>query len=280
MITIINEENITQFNNQQLETDAQTILNAMGYSDFSLNILLTNNATIQQYNRDYRSKDEPTDILSFPFHHNAQPNQKLQALHDDEKHIGDLIISLEFINAPGYAANESEKSEPQNINDLLRTLLCHGICHLLGYDHDTPETDTMMKEKETWLAKKLLLLIMIMLTTPSTYSLIELTVSYDFTKHMLDYEFTPKATLPDTEKVSLSLLTGAMTGFTKQCIRESIKRCSFTPEHEQALLEKAAQQIYNNNLKLKKALQQANNSKQSQHNLSQKTITKISNVKI
>src|SRR5690606_16879540 len=125
----------------------------MGYTNFSLNILLTNNETIQKYNRDYRNKDVPTDILSFPFYPNMHPEKKIDATNDDEKHIGDLIISLEFIKTPGYTADYSEKKEPQTINDLLRTLLCHGICHLLGYDHDTPETDKAMKEKEAWLAK-------------------------------------------------------------------------------------------------------------------------------
>ncbi len=40
----------------------------MGYGDFDLGILLTDNQAIQCFNRDFRSKDEPTDILSFPFH--------------------------------------------------------------------------------------------------------------------------------------------------------------------------------------------------------------------
>lgn len=156
MVTILHEEHTVNFDTQEFEKDAQCILQAMGYADFSLNILLADNATIQKYNRDYRGKDEPTDILSFPFYPDLKPGERIKADNNDEMHVGDLVISLEYINEPGYTADASDKKGAQTINDLLRTLLCHGICHLLGYDHDTDETDRMMKEKEAWLSEKLI----------------------------------------------------------------------------------------------------------------------------
>jgi rRNA maturation RNase YbeY len=133
---------------QQLEKDAQKILTLMGYGDFDLGILLTDNQAIQCFNRDFRSKDEPTDILSFPFHPDLEAGQPIVPETEDDKNVGDLIISLEYIK-------ELCEQENKTINEHLRTLLCHGICHLLGYDHYTDETDTVMKEKESWLAAKL-----------------------------------------------------------------------------------------------------------------------------
>ena len=67
---------------------------------------------------------------------------------EDDKNVGDLIISL------GYIKDLCEQ-EHKTINEHLRTLLCHGICHLLGYDHYTESTDKIMKEKESWLAAQL-----------------------------------------------------------------------------------------------------------------------------
>ena len=148
MVNINNEECTTSLNMQQFEHDAQKILTLMGYSDFDLGILLTDNQAIQCFNRDFRSKDEPTDILSFPFHPDLEAGQIIIAETEDDKNIGDLIISLEYIK-------ELCEQENITINEHLRTLLCHGICHLLGYDHYTEQTDKVMKEKESWLAARL-----------------------------------------------------------------------------------------------------------------------------
>jgi len=148
MVNINNEEGTTALNMQQLEKDAQKILGLMGYADFDLGILLTDNQAIQCFNRDFRSKDEPTDILSFPFHPDLEAGQAIVAETEDDKNVGDLIISLEYIK-------ELCEQENKTINEHLRTLLCHGICHLLGYDHYTESTDKVMKEKESWLAAKL-----------------------------------------------------------------------------------------------------------------------------
>ena len=149
MVNINNEECTTNLNMEQFEKDAQKILSLMGYQDFDLGILLTDNQTIQCFNHDFRSKDEPTDILSFPFHTDLEAGQAIIAETNDDKNVGDLIISLEYIK-------ELCEEENKTINEHLRTLLCHGICHLLGYDHYTENTDKVMKEKETWLAAKLI----------------------------------------------------------------------------------------------------------------------------
>jgi rRNA maturation RNase YbeY len=148
MINISNEECTTELNTAQFEHDAQKILTLMGYKDFDLGILLTDNQAIQCFNNDFRSKDEPTDILSFPFHPDLKPGETIIAETEDDKNIGDLIISLEYISTLC-------KQENKTVNEHLRTLLCHGICHLLGYDHYTESTDKVMKEKEAWLAAKL-----------------------------------------------------------------------------------------------------------------------------
>ncbi|HSC25584.1 MAG TPA: rRNA maturation RNase YbeY [Candidatus Babeliales bacterium] len=149
MVNINNEECITDLSINQFEQDAQKVLTLMGYGDFDLGILLTDNQAIQCFNRDFRSKDEPTDILSFPFHPDLQPGESIIIETEDDKNVGDLIISLEYIK--GLCEQENK-----TINEHLRTLLCHGICHLLGYDHYTESSDKIMQEKENWLTAKLI----------------------------------------------------------------------------------------------------------------------------
>ncbi len=149
MVQIIIEEQNIQFNVEQFEHDAQLIMQLMGYGDFDLGILLTDNQVIQVFNSNFRQKDVPTDILSFPFYPELKAGESINAATDDDKNIGDLIISLEYIK-PTCA------QENKTINDHLKTLLCHGICHLLGYDHYTESADKVMKEKEAWLAARLM----------------------------------------------------------------------------------------------------------------------------
>ena len=67
------------FDEQGYKIKAQQALDALGYNDFDLGILLTTNATIKKYNATYRNKNKATDVLSFPFHHIA-PGIKINAI--------------------------------------------------------------------------------------------------------------------------------------------------------------------------------------------------------
>ena len=104
------------------------MLHVLGYQDFDLGIWFTTNQTIQRYNKKYRKKDKPTDILSFSYHTDLKPGQEIKVKEDEDKNLGDLIISLEF-------AQKDVKKLKKSIVEHLQILLVHGIAHLLGYDH-------------------------------------------------------------------------------------------------------------------------------------------------
>lgn len=95
-----------------------------------VSIVFANNDFVQPLNRDYRGKDKPTNVLSFP--------------QSDDDHtvptplLGDIILAYETINTE---AKEHDKS----FSDHTRHLLIHGTLHLLGYDH---ETDNEAEEME------------------------------------------------------------------------------------------------------------------------------------
>jgi len=144
MITIQNKQTAVAIDTPHLRKDARRVLKLLDYSDYDLAICLVNNSAIQQYNREYRHKDEPTDILSFPFHQLA-PGERIQPKTEEDKNLGDLIISLEFVHA-----QHADHFYPR-----MQKLLVHGVCHLLGHDHDTPETDAIMLELEKFLLEKL-----------------------------------------------------------------------------------------------------------------------------
>lgn len=148
MITIKNRTRTVKIDQAWLSGQAQQILDILDYSDFDLGIMLTTNATIRTFNRQYRGKDKPTDILSFSFHPTLKAGQRIKVSSDDEKNLGDLIISLEYIyNDP--------KKMGSTFTKRMQILLVHGICHLLGYDHEKDSEYKVMQAKEQEILNKL-----------------------------------------------------------------------------------------------------------------------------
>lgn len=148
MITIKNSQRKILIDAQQLKKDAQTLLDALRYCDFDLGIWLTSDATIRKYNKAYRNKDKVTDILSFPFYPQLKAGERIKAKNEEDKNLGDLII------APHYVQKDLPRWG-QTFEQRMRVLLVHGICHLLGYDHETDEEYAVMHRKELDLLKKL-----------------------------------------------------------------------------------------------------------------------------
>lgn len=102
-----------------------------------INVVFCDDATIQEYNKEYRSIDKSTDVLSFP-------NTDL----DDQ--LGDIIISIET------AIRQSEEFK-HSLNREIGFLFCHGVLHCLGYDHHTKHEEEVMftLQKEIMDAAKL-----------------------------------------------------------------------------------------------------------------------------
>ena len=102
-----------------IATVCQTALDA-GAAQVSatgaVSVLLTDDAEIQALNRDWRGKDSPTDVLSFP------------AAEMDAPFLGDIAIAYSVTKADAEAR---QLSLPQHISHLL----IHGLLHLVGHDH-------------------------------------------------------------------------------------------------------------------------------------------------
>ena len=99
-----------------------------------LTILLSNNKEIKRLNKDFRNKNKPTDILSFPF------EKKLNLKKSN--YLGDIVISYEFMNKPKTLSNSMFK-------DRVIKIFIHGFLHLLGHDHiKLKDFKKMIKEEE------------------------------------------------------------------------------------------------------------------------------------
>ena len=95
-------------------------------------IRLVDDAESQQLNLDYRGKDKPTNVLSFPaqieeFEAEFDIPELMEELGDDT-YLGDLVI-----NAP--LVQREAKEQSKTVMDHWAHLVIHGCLHLQGYDH-------------------------------------------------------------------------------------------------------------------------------------------------
>ncbi len=99
-----------------------------------LSLLFTDDSHIQAFNTQFRAKNQPTNVLSFP-QHEADETQFGPCL-------GDIVIAFETI------LRES-KLENKIFNHHLQHLIVHGFLHLFGYDHEVDEDAEEMENLET-----------------------------------------------------------------------------------------------------------------------------------
>lgn len=99
-----------------------------------LSLLFTDDAHIQSLNREWRQKDKPTNVLSFPAFEVA-PGDPLPPM------LGDIVLAQETISSE--AALEEKPFEHH-----VTHLIVHGLLHLLGYDHETDEEAEEMEDLE------------------------------------------------------------------------------------------------------------------------------------
>ena len=104
-----------------------------------ISVTFVNNEQIHELNRQYRDKDMPTDVLSFPMGENGEYDIN----HDTgAKILGDIVISME-------KAVEQAQRYGHSLEREVGYLTAHSMLHLLGYDHETSGLDRVrMREKE------------------------------------------------------------------------------------------------------------------------------------
>ncbi len=110
-----------------------------------VSILLTHNDEIHALNLEYRGKDKPTNVLSFP---NLSENE-LRLLPKNPPYptmLGDLVLAFETLL-------EESSVEKKPFLDHFNHLVVHGMLHLLGYDHEFDDDAECMKEKEIMILK-------------------------------------------------------------------------------------------------------------------------------
>jgi probable rRNA maturation factor len=128
---------------RRLRTDANQLLLLLALEESELSIVLTDDRGIRRLNRAFRGKNKATDVLSFPQSDGANGDEIADGHASTSKRrgakavdvapppclLGDIVISVETAigQACALGVHPAER---------MRTLLIHGVLHLLGYDHE------------------------------------------------------------------------------------------------------------------------------------------------
>ncbi|MGE7985211.1 rRNA maturation RNase YbeY [Lysinibacillus fusiformis] len=105
-----------------------------------VSVTFVTNDTIQDINREYRGKDQPTDVISFALEELGE-GEVAVTFEGMPRVLGDIIISTDRAKEQAEEYNHSFERE-------LGFLAVHGFLHLLGYDHMEPEEEKVMFTKQ------------------------------------------------------------------------------------------------------------------------------------
>jgi len=128
IIDLENQTSLT-FDLKLLETIASTLTTQ------EIELIITDNETMQALNLEHRNKDAATDVLSFPMD-TPFTEHSIVAMP-----LGSIVISEAYVK-------EKADEYGHSIQDELSLLFIHGLLHLLGFDHETDQGEMRIKEKE------------------------------------------------------------------------------------------------------------------------------------
>lgn len=118
--------------------------------EVQVNVLLTDNTGIREFNRNYRQTDRPTDVLSFPnveyetpadFSEAEAPMADCFDPDSGELILGDIILSLDKVKEQAAEYGHSRRRE-------FAFLVAHSMLHLCGYDHMEEAQAAVMEARQ------------------------------------------------------------------------------------------------------------------------------------
>ncbi|AEI88830.1 MAG: rRNA maturation RNase YbeY [Candidatus Midichloria mitochondrii] len=120
------------------------VLNYAGFlkhiHEVEVAVLLTDDGELEQLNHEFRHKNGPTNVLSFPSHEFSRDDFSSLPIQEDEKFfLGDVAISYQRISQESIEQTKTFKAHFTHI-------LVHSFLHLLGYDH-VEESDAEIMER-------------------------------------------------------------------------------------------------------------------------------------
>jgi probable rRNA maturation factor len=157
---IINRQRRVRVSIRELEKFLARAARRLRIGASALTVCLVTDAEIARWNRAYRGKVGPTDVLSFPVKRaertqgsrNGRRRPRLKDFPSSREHsaryLGDIAI------APAVAGRNARRFG-RTFEEEMRILILHGILHLMGYDHETDQGQMDRREQKLRRALKL-----------------------------------------------------------------------------------------------------------------------------
>lgn len=152
----LNFENLTQFKPQKTvvrkiisillkmpDVFEKSCLNGLKTSALSIDFVFCDNEFIHKINKEYRGFDKPTDVISF-----ALFCDDSGSIITEEINLGEIIVSVD-------TAQKQASENKHSLEKEVYYLICHGLLHLLGFDHQTQKEYNFMVEVQNSVIKEL-----------------------------------------------------------------------------------------------------------------------------
>ena len=130
---IIQNKSRIQISLPWLKKKLAQIIRATKVPEIDLDLTLVSDPFIKKLNAQYRKKNKPTDVLSFPLHEKKKARK-------GSVFLGDVIISLP-------TARKQAKEHDVDFKEELLFLIIHGTLHLLAYDHEKSEKEAKIMQR-------------------------------------------------------------------------------------------------------------------------------------
>ncbi|MCL4234515.1 MAG: rRNA maturation RNase YbeY [Deltaproteobacteria bacterium] len=124
-VQILDEQDLIDLPIPVIRRMAANVMKACGRSGWELSIVFVDDARIREWNRQWLGKNRATNVLSMSQQESADP----EAPTTNHRVLGDVVVSVET------CARNAAKAGMTPIEEIAFCLI-HGICHLLGYDHE------------------------------------------------------------------------------------------------------------------------------------------------
>ena len=118
-VEVLNRQRRFEVDEARLTAVADGVLRAVGREGAEVSVTVSNDRRLHALNREFRGKDRPTDVLSFPYDEPDGP-------------LGDVVISVDRASAQAAERGHGLQRE-------LELLTLHGTLHVCGYDHETDD---------------------------------------------------------------------------------------------------------------------------------------------
>lgn len=121
----------------------KAVYSVLGQRDiFTVDLAVTDGATVRAYNRETRGVDAETDVLSFPYFEGLKLPVTENDFSDEAFDVKRVALGSIMISSP--RAHEQAEAFGHSYERELGFLACHGLLHLLGFDHIKEEDERRM----------------------------------------------------------------------------------------------------------------------------------------